>query len=94
MYWCDVIQDEAITGGHQSVLSGIWGKNTKMNLKALLLLLHWDSRDRRLMRHLAPDFIAFVIHYASLTPPNETTATGRKNEHSLLSYLAKESKVR
>lgn len=28
MYWYDVIQDEAITGVHQSVLSGSGGKKT------------------------------------------------------------------
>lgn len=97
MYWCDVIQDEAFTGVHHSVLSGIGEK--QMNMKALLLLrLHWDLRDNcpiisGQMRHFAPDFIAFAIHYSSLTSRNETT-TGRENEQTVLSYPAKESKGR
>lgn len=98
MYCYDVIQDEAITGANQSVLSGIGGKK-QMNMKALLLLRHWDLGDNCLcisgqMKHFALDFIAFVSHYSSLTSHNETTASGRENEQTLQSYLAKETKGR
>lgn len=85
------MQDEAITGVHQSVLSGIGGKNTnkQINRKALPLLRRWDLREDCLiisgqMRHFAPDFIAFLIHYSCLTSHGGNaisgqTATGREN---------------
>lgn len=58
----------------------------------------WDLRDDCLiisgqMRHFAPDFIAFLIHYSCLTSHGGNaisgqTATGRANEQTLQSYLA------
>lgn len=85
----------------QEYISLCWVELEKkqMNMKALLLLLHWDLRDNCLiisgqMRHFAPDFIAFFIHYSSLTSRNVLAATGRENEQTLQSYLAKESKGR
>lgn len=84
MYWHDVMQDEAITGVHQSAVSGS-EKNKQINSKASLLVRHWDLRDDCLiisgqMRHFAPDFIAFLIHYSSLTSHDETQFQDKQRE--------------
>lgn len=55
---------------------------------------HWDLRDDCLiisgqMRHFAPDFIAFLIHYSSLTSHDETQFQDKQQREENINKLCK-----